>query len=31
MQTLCGRTFTQTKDSAFYRMHKPKWLVVAVS
>src|SRR5215210_6667191 len=30
MQTLCGRTFTQTKDSAFYRMHKPKWLVVAV-
>jgi hypothetical protein len=26
----CGRTFTETKDSAFYRMHKPKWLVVAV-
>ena len=26
----CGRTFTETKDTAFYRMHKPKWLVVAV-
>ena len=19
----CGRTFTETKDTAFYRMHKP--------
>ena len=26
----CGGTFTETKDTAFYRMHKPKWLVVAV-
>ena len=26
----CGRTFTETKDTAFYRMHKPRWLVVAV-
>jgi transposase-like protein len=26
----CGRTFTQTKGSALYRIHKPKWLVVAV-
>jgi len=26
----CGRTFAETKDTAFYRMHKPKWLVVAV-
>jgi transposase-like protein len=26
----CGRTFTETKDSAFYRMHKPRWLVLAV-
>jgi transposase-like protein len=26
----CGRTFTQTKDTAFYRMHKPRWLVLAV-
>ena len=26
----CGRTFTETKNTAFYRMHKPKWLVVAV-
>ena len=25
----CGRTFTETKDTAFYRMHKPKWLVLA--
>jgi transposase-like protein len=23
----CGRTFT--KDIVLYRMHKPKWLVVA--
>jgi transposase-like protein len=21
----CGRTFTETKDTAFYRMHKPRW------
>src|SRR5215207_1761175 len=26
----CGRTFTATKDTALYRMRKPKWLVVAV-
>jgi transposase-like protein len=26
----CGRTFTQTKGSALYRIHNPKWLVVAV-
>ncbi len=26
----CGRTFTETKDTALYRMHKPKWLVIAV-
>ena len=26
----CGRTFTETKDTAFYRMHKPRWLVLAV-
>jgi transposase-like protein len=25
-----GRTFTETKDTAFYRMHKPRWLVLAV-
>src|SRR5215207_3512463 len=25
-----GRTFAETKDTALYRMHKPKWLVVAV-
>jgi transposase-like protein len=24
------RTFTETKDTAFYRMHKPRWLVLAV-
>ena len=24
----CGRTFTETKDTAFYRMHKPRWLVL---
>jgi hypothetical protein len=26
----CRRTFSQTTDTAFYRMHKPKWLVLAV-
>ena len=26
----CGRTFTETKGTALYRIHKPKWLVVAV-
>ncbi len=26
----CGRTFTETRDTALYRMHKPKWLVLAV-
>ena len=26
----CGQTFTETKDTAFYRMHKPRWLVLAV-
>src|SRR5215208_5050399 len=26
----CGRTFTETKDTAFYRMHKPRWLVLAL-
>ena len=26
----CGRTFAATKDTALYRMHKPKWVVVAV-
>ena len=26
----CGRTFTATKDTALYRMHKPKWLVLTV-
>ncbi len=26
----CGRTFTETKDTALYRMHKPKWLVITV-
>jgi transposase-like protein len=26
----CARTFTATKDTALYRMRKPKWLVVAV-
>ena len=26
----CGRTFTATKDTALYRTHKPKWLVLAV-
>jgi transposase-like protein len=26
----CGRTFTETKDTTLYRMHKPKWLVITV-
>ena len=26
----CRRTFSETTDTAFYRIHKPKWLVVAV-
>lgn len=26
----CGRTFAATRGTALYRMHKPKWLVVAV-
>ena len=26
----CGRTFAETKDTALYRMHKPRWLVIAV-
>jgi len=26
----CGRTFSASKDTAFYRMHKPKALVIAV-
>lgn len=26
----CCRTFSETKDTALYRMHKPRWLVVAV-
>ena len=25
-----GRTFAETKDTALYRMHKPRWLVIAV-
>jgi len=25
-----GRTFSETKDTALYRMHKPRWLVIAV-
>ena len=25
-----ARTFSETKDSVFYRIHKPKWLVVVV-
>ena len=28
--SVCRRTFTETRDTPFYRMHKPKWLVVAV-
>jgi hypothetical protein len=26
----CRRTFSETTHPPFYRMHKPKWLVVAV-
>lgn len=26
----CGRTFTESKDTALYRLHKPRWLVLAV-
>lgn len=26
----CGRTFSETRDTALYRIHKPKWLVLAV-
>jgi transposase-like protein len=26
----CGRTFSETTDTALYRMHKPRWLVIAV-
>ena len=26
----CGQTFSATKDTALYRMHKPKWLVLTV-
>jgi transposase-like protein len=26
----CKRTFTETRDTALYRMHKPRWLVIAV-
>jgi transposase-like protein len=26
----CCRTFSATKDTALYRMHKPKWLVLTV-
>ncbi len=26
----CGRTFSETKDTALYRTHKPRWLVLAV-
>lgn len=26
----CRRTFTETKDTALYRVHKPRWLVLAV-
>jgi transposase-like protein len=26
----CRRTFSETTHTAFYRMHKPKWLVLAV-
>ncbi|CAN5735539.1 hypothetical protein BH20ACT11_BH20ACT11_04850 [soil metagenome] len=26
----CKRTFTETKGTALYRTHKPKWLVLAV-
>lgn len=26
----CGRTFSETLDTALYRVHKPRWLVLAV-
>lgn len=26
----CGRTFSETQGTALYRVHKPKWLVLAV-
>jgi hypothetical protein len=26
----CKKTFTETRDTALYRMHKPRWLVLAV-
>ena len=26
----CGRTFSESKDTALYPVHKPKWLVLAV-
>jgi transposase-like protein len=26
----CGRTFSESKGTALYRVHKPKWLVLAV-
>lgn len=26
----CGRTFSETRDTALYRIHKPKWLVLMV-
>ncbi len=26
----CDRTFSETTDTAFYRIHKPRWLVLAV-
>lgn len=26
----CRRTFSETKDTALYRMHKPRWLMLAV-
>ena len=30
MQTLCKKTFSATKDTAFYRIHKPQELVLMV-
>ena len=26
----CRRTFTETKGTALYRSHKPRWLMIAV-
>ena len=26
----CGRTFSESRGSALYRVHKPKWLVLTV-